>query len=79
MLNCLFAMLWIRPVDITFRPEGGYLFFSQLFDSHSNNWFNGIANFHNAISRSRLNSKAVNTFTIPHKIRILDDHPCGSC
>ena len=23
MLNCLFAMLWIRPVDITFQPEGG--------------------------------------------------------
>jgi hypothetical protein len=37
-------MLWIRPIDIAFRPEGGYLYFSQLFDSHSNTWFNGIAN-----------------------------------
>ena len=23
MQNCLFAMLWIHPIDITFQPEGG--------------------------------------------------------
>ena len=46
MLNCLFAMLWIRPIDITFQLEGGYFYFNQLFDLDSNNCINGIANFH---------------------------------
>ena len=44
MLNCLFAMLWIRPIDITFQLEGGYFYFNQLFDLDSNNWVNGNAN-----------------------------------
>ena len=36
-------MLWIRPIDITFQPEGGYFYFNQLFDLDSNNCINGIA------------------------------------
>lgn len=57
MLNCLFAMLWIRPIDISFQLEGGYFYFNQLFDLDSNNCINGIDNVGNNVPNNRVSQR----------------------